>query len=127
MKLTRRQKEAKLRKAADEMVAAFLAWDEEKDAPNLTEIEDEILELRGRMGQEMLGVALAGQAMSQPAETPKCPKCGTEMRYKGQKARAVESRVGGLELERGYYYCACCKSGFFPPGPATGVGGRGME
>jgi hypothetical protein len=126
MKETRAQKEAKLRKAADERIEAFLAWDEENSAPNLTEIEDVILALRRRMGQELLGVALAGQEMSQPAESPNCPACGAKMRHKGQKGRAVESRVGGLELERGYYYCACCQSGFFPPGPPTGVGGRAV-
>lgn len=119
MKLTRAQKEAKLRKAADEMVEALLAWDEANTAPNLTQIEDEILELRQRLGREMLSVVLAGQAMGQPVENPPCPACGTELRYKGHKARSVESRVGGLAMERGYYYCACCQSGIFPPGPAT--------
>jgi hypothetical protein len=119
MKLTRAQKEAKLRKATDEMIEALLAWDEGNSAPNLTQIEDEILALRGQMGEEMLAVVLAGQEAGQPAEKPKCPQCGAEMRNKGQKGRLVESRVGGGEVERSYYYCACCKSGFFPPGPAT--------
>ena len=119
MKLTRAQKEAKLRKAADEMIEALLAWDEANTAPNLTQIEDEILELRQRFGREMLGVVLAGQEMGQPFESPHCPACGAELRYKGPKVRSVESRVGGLAVERGYYYCACCQSGIFPPGPAT--------
>lgn len=119
MKLTRAQKEAKLRKAADEIIEALLAWDEENRAPNLTQIEDEILTLRRQMGKEMLSVVVAGQEASQPAKNPKCPHCGAEMRNKGQKEKTVESRVGGLELERGYYYCARCQSGFFPPGPTT--------
>lgn len=119
MKLTSAQKEAKLRKAAEEMIAAWVAWDEENRAPTLTEIEDKILELRRQMGEEMLAVTLAGQGMRQPAESPTCPECGREMRYKGEKGRLVESRVGGLELERGHYYCAHCQSGLFPPGPAT--------
>jgi hypothetical protein len=127
MKLTRTQKQAKLRKAADAIIEQLLAWDEENSAPNLTQmvlrthfvIEDEILALRQRMGEEMLTVVLAGQAAGQPAESPKCSTCGAEMRYKGQKGKAVESRVGGLEVERGYYYCARCQSGLFPPGPAT--------
>ena len=127
MKLTREQKAAKLRKAAAEMVEAMLAWDEENSAPNLTQIEDEILELRQQMGQEMLAVVLAGQEAGQPAEKSRCPECGAEMRNKGQKARAVESRVGGVEMVRGYYHCTCCKSGVFPPGSATWVGKRAME
>jgi hypothetical protein len=31
----------------------------------------------------------------------------------------VESRLGGIEIERGYYYCAACQSGSFPPRRAT--------
>jgi uncharacterized protein with PIN domain len=119
MKLTRAQKEAKLRKAADEMIEALLAWDEQNSAPNLTQIEDEILMLRRQMGEAMLAVALAGQEASQPAENPTCEHCGGEMRNKGAKSKAVESRVGGVEIERGYYYCPRCQSGIFPPGLAT--------
>jgi hypothetical protein len=127
MKQTRAQKEAQLRKAADELIEAFLAWDEENSTPKLTEMEEVILRLRREMGQEMLAVALAGQELSQSAASPPCPECGSAMRYKGKKERAIESRVGGVELERGYYYCACCQSGFFPPGPSTRVGDRAVE
>jgi hypothetical protein len=28
------------------------------------------------------------------------------MRYKGQKGTAVETRLGGIQVKRGYYYCA---------------------
>jgi hypothetical protein len=119
MKLSRTQKEAKLRKAADEMITALLEWDEQHAAPNLTAIETAVLALRQRLGQEMVAVVVAGQEAQQPVAHPQCEQCGAEMRYKGQKGRAVESLVGGLTVERGYYYCACCKSGLFPPGSAT--------
>ena len=82
-------------------------------------MEDEVLMLRQRFGQEMVAVMVAGQEAQQPVENPKCEKCGAEMRAKGEKERFIESRIGGLAIERGYYYCACCKSGFFPPGQAT--------
>jgi hypothetical protein len=119
MKLTSAQKEARLRQAADEMIAALTAWDEENSAPTLTQIEDKILELRQRLGEEMLAVTIAGQGMRQPVESPPCAECGAEMRNKGTKGRVVESRVGGLELMRGHYYCVHCKSGLFPPRPTT--------
>ncbi len=127
MKQTREQKEKKLRKAADEMIEGLLAWDEENRRANLTQIEDKILELRQRVGEEMMRVVVGSQEEGQPGESPKCAQCGEEMRNKGQKERSIESRVGGLTIERGYYYCTCCKSGFFPPGPTTGVRRRGME
>lgn len=119
MKLTRAQQEAKLRKATDVLIERLLAWGEENRSPNLTQIEDEVLTLRQRLGQEMVAVLVAGQEAQQPAVNPTCEKCGAEMRYKGQKERSVESRVGGLAIERGHYYCACCNSGFFPPGPTA--------
>jgi hypothetical protein len=36
------------------------------------------------------------------------------MRYKGEYAITVESRIGLLQIRRGYYYCEHCQSGFFP-------------
>jgi uncharacterized protein with PIN domain len=127
MTLTRAEAEAKLREAADEVIDSYLVWDDKNSAPNLTQIEDKILELRQQMGQILLEAAVASQEMSQPAESPRCPSCGGEMRYKGQKEKAIESRVGGLAIERGYYHCARCQSGVFPPGPTTGVGERAVE
>jgi hypothetical protein len=117
MKRTRSQKAEQLRKAADEVIEALLDWDEGNEAPTLREIEDEVLWLRQRIGQAMVGVVVGGQAEQQPVENPRCEGCGEEMRYKGQKERGVESRVGGIQVERGYYYCTRCKSGIFPPGP----------
>jgi hypothetical protein len=127
MKLTRAQKAAKLREAAEEMIEGLLAWDEENDAPDLTQMEDVILALRQRMGQEMLSVVLAGQETQAPVETPICPECGGEMRTKGGKRRKVESRVGGVTIERTHYYCAHCQCGIFPPGPTAQAWERGME
>jgi hypothetical protein len=114
MKLTREQKEAKLREAAEEAIQALLRWDEENGRPTLTQMEDEILELRRQVGEKMLAVALEGQETGEPVEPPRCAQCGEARRNKGQKARVVESRVGGVKMERGYYYCARCKSGIFP-------------
>ena len=116
MKLTRAQKRAKLEEAAGEIIDALLDWDEKNGAPNLTEIEDEVLRLRQRFGQEMAGVVVEGQRTRQLVESPRCPSCGEEMRYKGRKRKEVESRVGGLGVERGYYHCGKCGRGIFPPG-----------
>jgi uncharacterized protein with PIN domain len=119
MKLTRAQQEAKLREAAEEMIEGLLSWEAETEAPNLTQMEEVILALRERMGQEMLKVVLGGQESQEPVEAPACPKCGGEMRTKGGKRRKVESRVGGVTVERTHYYCAHCQSGIFPPGSTT--------
>lgn len=119
MKLTRNQKKAKLQAAAEALIEELLDWDEENQAPNLTQIEDEVLALRQRFGQEMAATMVEGQAARQLIEAPLCPQCGQPMRYKGKKPKDIESRVGEMEVERGYYYCRDCQSGLFPPGRPT--------
>jgi uncharacterized protein with PIN domain len=119
MKATRVQKKAELMAEAQALIEELLDWDERTKKPNLTQIEDEILALRERMGQRMAEVMIAGQEAVQPAVTPSCPTCGEAMRYKGRKEIDAESRLGALAVDRGYYYCARCEGGLFPPGPAT--------
>lgn len=120
MKLTRAQKREQLQRRAEEIIDRLLEWEERNEAPNLTQIEDEVLRLRQEFGQEMVSAVIEGEEAKQPVENPKCPTCGKTMRYKGQKGKEMESRLGGLKLTRGNYYCNRCKSGLFPPGPAIG-------
>lgn len=116
MRHSREQKRAQLLTAAQAMIEEFLDWEEQVSRPNLTAIEDEVLRLRRQLGQRLAEVAIDDQDAVQPAEAPVCAQCGERMRYKGQKDLTVESRVGTLALARGYYYCARCKAGLFPPG-----------
>lgn len=115
MKLTRAQKRAKLQAAAEALIDQLLEWDEENQAPNLTQLEDEVLELRQQFGQEMAEVVLAGQVAKEPVETPRCQKCGKPLRNKGRKGKGIVSRLGEMTIERGVYYCKDCASSFFPP------------
>src|SRR5262245_22919939 len=119
MKVTRAQKKAKLEAAAAALIEQLLDWDEANARPNLTAIEDEVLKVRQQFGQEIAAALVEGQEARQPVENPLCPQCGKPMRYKGQKRKGVESRLGGMEIERGYYSCAACESGSFPPRRAT--------
>ncbi|OQA93991.1 MAG: hypothetical protein BWY25_03035 [Chloroflexi bacterium ADurb.Bin222] len=105
------------------MIEELIAWERQADAPNLTEMEDQVLALRQRLGQRLLEAMIANQEARQPATPPACPTCGAELRYKGQKKTLIESRLGGIAVERGYYYCAHCESGLFPPQRATAGGG----
>jgi uncharacterized protein with PIN domain len=57
----------------------------------------------------------------------RCQTCGREMRNKGRKRKTIESRGGGIVLERGYCYCTECGAGIFPPGPTVEGGGETTE
>ena len=105
-----------LESEAQTAIAELLKWMEANPAPTLTEIEEVVLKLRKRLGEQMAQAVIASQVSLRPVPGPKCPRCGSEMHYKDQKANTVESRVGTLPLERGYYYCETCRQGLFPPG-----------
>jgi hypothetical protein len=115
MKRSREQKKAELLAEAKTLIESLLDWAEQTSKPNLRQIEDEVLELRRRFGQRLATSVIEDQEAKQPAEAPKCPQCGEGMRYKGQKDANVESRLGMLAMARGYYSCARCKGGLFPP------------
>ena len=42
-----------------------------------------------------------------------CP-CGASAQYRGRHEKTFESVLGPLRLERAYYHCAQCQSGFCP-------------
>ena len=116
MKKSQEQLKAEFMTEAEELFDRLIEWEEQTEKPNLTEIEDIILELRKRFGERMAQKMMMRQEERQPAEKVQCPECGGEMENKGLKDNQVETRIGNLKIERGYYYCPACKQGIFPPG-----------
>lgn len=119
VKSSREERKARLMKAAEETIDELLDWSETTVEPNLMQIEAEVGRLRKRMGEQMASEAINIQEARQPVPGPQCPECGGEMRYKGSKEVTVESWVGDLTIERGYYHCPDCKVGISPPRPAA--------
>lgn len=125
--ITREKARKRLEAKAKALIDELLTWDEETAEPTLTEIEKVVLQLRKELGQEMAEVLVAMQERNRLVPGPECPRCRGEMRYKGQKRTDVESRLGALKAERGYYHCPGCGEGIFPPGSATEADGRELE
>jgi hypothetical protein len=118
MKKTREQLKQELTKKSEAVIEKLLDWNEANKAPDLAQLEAIILKLREEMG---LGFA-ASILISQEKTTPVLEKCktrGREMRNKGPKKKVVESQIGEISMERGYYYCGECGAGVFPPGSTT--------
>lgn len=123
---TRERKKAKLMANAEQLIDELLEWSAETERPNLTQIEDKVLELRKRFGEELARGVVEEQEAKRPVPGPKCPQCGREMTYKGQKGIAPHTWVGEVQIERGYYHCKPCKVGLFPPGSAVGSRGSAL-
>jgi DNA-directed RNA polymerase subunit RPC12/RpoP len=119
VKSSREERKARLMKAAEEMIDELLDWSETTAEPNLTQIEAVVGRLRKALGEQMASEAINAQEARQPVPGPRCAECGREMRYKGPKEMTIESWVGDLTIERGYYHCPDCKVGIFPPRPTT--------
>ena len=113
---TRGQSKSRLMKQAEKVIDELLDWRDMTSEPNLTQIEEVVLELRKRFGEEMARETIEAQEAKQLVSGPPCPKCKKEMRYKGQKKVTPQTWVGDVRFERGYYHCAECKVGFFPSG-----------
>lgn len=127
MKQTRAQRRAALLREVESWVDELLDWEEETPEPTLGQLEDQILVLRKRIGQQAAEILLADEENNSPVLEPKCPKCGRPTRYKGRKEIQVESLLGSLRLKRGYYWCEACQCGFFPSGPAASDPNPGLE
>jgi len=124
---SREERKARLMKAAEEMIDELLDWSEATAESNLTQIEAVVGRLRKALGEQMALEVIDGQEAKQPVPGPRCPECGQEMRYKGQKEVTVESWVGDLTIERGHYHCPDCKVGLFPPRPTARLARQALQ
>ena len=113
---TKEQSKARLLKQAEGVIDELLDWRDATSEPNLTQIEEVVLKLRKQFSEAMAREVIEAQEARLLASGPLCPKCEKEMRYKGQKKVTPQTWVGDVKFERGYYYCADCKVGFFPLG-----------
>jgi len=116
MKRTREQMKAELMKKVAAEFDRLLEWGEQTDKPNLTQIENEILARRKKVGEEMIEAILSVQTERDPHEAPACPGCGGMSQDKGLQIQQVETRIGTVSIQRRYYYCPEGRVGFFPPG-----------
>lgn len=116
MKKTQKQLKLEFLAEAEIIFDELMVWEENTTEPNLSQIEEIVLKLRKRLGEDLAMAVIERQEKREPTERPKCVECGVEMENKGKKHNQVESLAGELKLERGYYHCKKCKQGYFPPG-----------
>lgn len=127
MPRTRAELKAELEAEAARLIEEALAWNDQAQAPTLTEIEDQALKFRKSLGERLAQALIEAQPTVEPVLV-RCPECQRPMHQKRRRQRRrVESRVGQVPLERAYYYCEDCRIGIFPPGPTTESRGPVVE
>ena len=127
MKTNQEKLKAEFLAEAEALFDELMGWDEHTSKPDLTQIEEIVLQLRERLGKQMVQAVIGRQENRQPAQKMSCPVCKGELEAKGEKGNQVETRVGSLRIERSYYYCPRCRQGFFPSGSATEAVGETLE
>jgi len=116
MKKTREELRQGLKKESEMAIEEILDWYEAHEAPNMSQIETHVLEMRAKLGQGIAQQLIQAQEARQLSVAPPCPKCQQTMRYKGMKSKGVKGLIGEVSLERSHYHCPECEDGFFPPG-----------
>lgn len=81
------------------------------------------------MAARRQALRLAARALEQRLNAATCDhagpelpcSCGQPAQYRGRHEKTFESVLGPLRLERAYYHCAHCQSGFCPRDRALGL------
>lgn len=120
---SREEVKAELLAFAEKRIEEVLQYGEEAKQPTFSEIEGTVLRIRDELGVKLAEAVVAAQEKGQVVPGPRCAQCGQEMGYKDRQGLQVTSWLGEIRIERGYYHCAACKRGLFPPGRATEIVG----
>ena len=118
---SRAEVKAELLELAEKRIEEVLSYGEKAERPSLSEIEGVVLRIRDELSVKLAEAVLNEQSKGQVVPGPRCPECGQEMGYKDSHGLDVTSWVGELRIERGYYHCAGCQRGLFPPRRAAQV------
>ena len=77
-----------------------------------------------RVALQLMGQAVAGKLNGERSDEqgPHLPcQCGGEARFAGRRPKTFTTALGPLTLERAWYHCEQCHSGFSPRDRALGV------
>lgn len=110
--MTPEELKTRLLAEAEAIINEVVGQNEAQQPRTLKDIEQAAL----KAGQQVKASVLAGLVANTPAMTAgdKCPQCGGKLKAKGKRSKWVFTQAGEVQVERDYYYCEQCKTGFFP-------------
>lgn len=99
---------------SQEVAAEVADWRKAHPRATFSEIaavvEEGLNRMRAEIMAEVRGVSEAGEGR------PRCPECGGEAVWRGEKKRRLTIEGGKtIELRRRHAICPHCGAGFFPP------------
>lgn len=116
-RMSRRKRKEAFLAAASEMYEELEKWYDEHPEATYGEIELEARRRRRELMGKGIEILINGRDTGYQVEGVRCPKCGTEMEFKGYPPWTVSGLEGDARLERAYYVCPKCKGEtIFPPG-----------
>ena len=88
-------------------------------ALSLSDLERATGDLGAKLMQETLQSLVVDKMVDKEGHVT-CPACGGKSHKRGTRRKHVISRQGAIEVERHYYVCVQCQSGFFSPSTKNG-------
>jgi uncharacterized protein with PIN domain len=110
--MTHEELKARLLAEAEGIIEEIVGQDQASHPRTLNEIEQAALKAGQQVKASVLA-GLVGNAPHMPASDT-CPQCGGKLKAKGKRPKWVLTQAGEVQVERDYYYCEQCKTGFFP-------------
>jgi len=111
MSTNRDELKAKLLAQAEAAIDKMLSDARLNEHMTLSDIEAVVgiseADFRQRALEEIIGM--------QQENARTCPLCGSQLRNKGKRNKRVVTLRGETEIERNYYHCETCQTGYFPP------------
>ena len=83
-----------------------------------------------RLALRIMGRALAGRLNADRSDQQGCGQpcdCGGAARYAGRRPKTFTTALGEIELERAWYHCERCHTGFSPRDRALGLEGTSLS
>jgi Uncharacterised protein family (UPF0236) len=95
------------------------------DRQSLEELDFEALEMTARRAALHLAGRLIERFLNAEESDHDTPQqqchCGQLARYAGRRSKSIQTALGELRLNRAYYHCSHCNSGFAPRDRTLGI------
>jgi hypothetical protein len=89
--------------------------------PSVEEIEVSLRQVMLRLGGKLIEQIVALEGYGKEGTRTKCA-CGEMAAFEGYRPKTITTMIGVSRIERAYYYCGSCRSGFAPIDSVLGIG-----